>query len=463
MRKIIMSLFVVLISTSVWAQQSPRELIMSDLSLTAGEYRLYTAPKQKETPAPKGFKPFYILHYGRHGSRFIHKEYKFDNVFSVLLRAKKEDALTEQGRILYDHFESMSRLDAGHRAGDLTQEGQRQHQGIARRMYNQYPEIFRHNPQIRSISTIVPRCILSMNAFTAELLRCNSKLDIWMDTGYPYMYFLNPYYRLNNAELSKYVDCFRYPVGEWMDDWKEFVKANYDPKRLMNSLFKNDFASTIENPYTFVYSLFKNAVCNEGTEYGAGNSIVEIFTPEERYQWWRFVNAVFYHEKGPSGDGDDFLHSIAATLLRHFVDSANKAIKEGKIAVDLEFGHDGCIMGVLGAMRVPSWTETVREMSQIENYWHSYDIPMAANMRFVFYRNSDNEILFKLLLNEKELKLQFESELAPYYRWDEVSKAYEGYIANSIYEKITPQQRIVRKGVIKPEYFKRLNIKSAGF
>ncbi|MEO4970249.1 histidine acid phosphatase, partial [Bacteroides uniformis] len=45
--------------------------------------------------------------------------------------------------------------------------------------------------------------------------------------------------------------------------------------------------------------------------------------------------------------------------------------------------------------------------------------------QFVFFRKKgSDDILVKVLLNEHEMKLPVESELAPYYHWKDVEAYY---------------------------------------
>ena len=53
------------------AQTSKKE-IFNDIYRTGSNYFAYPGPKQqKQTKVPDGYKPFYISHYGRHGSRYM--------------------------------------------------------------------------------------------------------------------------------------------------------------------------------------------------------------------------------------------------------------------------------------------------------------------------------------------------------------------------------------------------------
>ena len=55
---------------SLQAQTSKNEVI-NNIFLASSNYYAYPVPTKKLTPPPVGYKPFYISHYGRHGSRYM--------------------------------------------------------------------------------------------------------------------------------------------------------------------------------------------------------------------------------------------------------------------------------------------------------------------------------------------------------------------------------------------------------
>ncbi len=50
--------------------QPYKDEIASHPEKAGGVYSSYVVPPESLTKAPKGYKPFYISHYGRHGSRY---------------------------------------------------------------------------------------------------------------------------------------------------------------------------------------------------------------------------------------------------------------------------------------------------------------------------------------------------------------------------------------------------------
>ncbi len=59
--------------------------------------------------------------------------------------------------------------------------------------------------------------------------------------------------------------------------------------------------------------------------------------------------------------------------------------------------------------------------------WADFKLsPMAANIQLVFYRSSpkDNDVLFKVLVNENEARLPLRTDVAPYYHWRDFREYY---------------------------------------
>ena len=138
-----------LLTVGAAAQTSKREMYGNPYR-NGSTYFAYPGPVQKAlTPAPAGYEPFYISHYGRHGSRYMTSNKYYVQAITPMDSAAKLGLLTPKGE------EVLAKLKAGYadaynRDGDLTALGGRQHREIAHRMYDRFPET----------STIPPACIL---------------------------------------------------------------------------------------------------------------------------------------------------------------------------------------------------------------------------------------------------------------------------------------------------------------
>ena len=81
--------------------QNLRDEIAANPGKSGGVYYVYTYDNPVLTPAPKGYKPFYISHYGRHGSRWLLHDSEYDEVMAVFRAADAANAFTERGREVY--------------------------------------------------------------------------------------------------------------------------------------------------------------------------------------------------------------------------------------------------------------------------------------------------------------------------------------------------------------------------
>ena len=88
----------------------------------------------KLTKAPKGYKPFYISHYARHGSRYYWNGFLYKELDSLLTTAHNKQQLTAEGEAFYQRFDAAKQeLTTG--VSELSDLGWEQHQRIARIMY----------------------------------------------------------------------------------------------------------------------------------------------------------------------------------------------------------------------------------------------------------------------------------------------------------------------------------------
>ena len=176
--KRILILLCLLLGWSALAQTS-REELLSHLELTAGNYVNYPLPTGRLTPAPKGYEPFYISHYGRHGARYMTGDKQYRRLCKQLDSALKLGILTEYGKDVR-HRVMLAAADARGRAGKLTELGAKQHKAIARRMYGNYEALLSEPLTVRAMSSTSGRVMRSMENFCAELKELNPSLDITM-------------------------------------------------------------------------------------------------------------------------------------------------------------------------------------------------------------------------------------------------------------------------------------------
>src|SRR5512133_1141060 len=142
MNKTLISAFLLsCFSLSLYAQVISKDKITADnLYLFGGGMREYIAPSVTYSDVPKGYSPFYMSHYGRHGSRYLLDPPQYDGPYNTLKEANDKGVLTEFGKSVLNRLEIMKK-DADGRLGDLTSKGKRQLREITNRMVKNYPAI----------------------------------------------------------------------------------------------------------------------------------------------------------------------------------------------------------------------------------------------------------------------------------------------------------------------------------
>ncbi|HEY9550942.1 MAG TPA: histidine-type phosphatase [Prevotella sp.] len=418
MKQTLITLFFVFIGLHSQAQQA-RIDFKTNRTLSGSNYVAYPGPQQKKlTPAPKGYKPFYISHYGRHGSRYLIGMDDYDKPCKVLQRADSLGKLTALGKDVLRRLE-LIRREARGRDGELTQLGGEQHKGIAERMYRNFPEVFAGKVNVDAKSTVVIRCILSMENALQQLLLLNPKLHITHDASQHDMYYMNLTDKKLNA--SKMPEAAK-------KAYEAFSKKHENHARVMRELFNDDNYWQHEvNAGQLNYRLYKLASNVQSTELRHQLSLYDLFTDEEIYDNWLASNAWWYINYGPSPLNGGTQPYSQRNLLRKIISEADSCLALKRPGATLRYGHDTMVMPLVCLLELNGYGRQIADLEQLDDEnWCDYRIfPMGCNLQFVFYRKrfGDSDILFKVLHNEKEATLPIATDMPPYYHWNDF-KAY---------------------------------------
>ena len=421
-----LSLLAVLFASISFAQtDSVKAEILKDFRKMGSNYYAYPTPTVKYTKAPAGYKPFYLSHYGRHGSRFHQPADHYHELYNILARADSLGKLTDLGKDLLKRAQFLEEY-AAPRAGDLTQLGVQQHQGIAKRMVKNFPEIFKNDAYVEAYASTSVRCVVSMAAFLEELRAQKPKLNIHQESGKYLMSFINP------LDFGKIISESNTPA--WQKE-NEKMYSHVDPSRMMRTLF-NDTVYIQKNInagdlYSKIYEIGNSLQGSPEIEF----SFDDLWTAEELYARWRAQNAWWYSVLGNNPFAQKQGLENAKPLLKNFIEVADKAITAGTPSATLRFGHDTMVFPFVVLLQMGNAGIETSDMENLHKVWRDYElVPMAANVQLVFYKSTkkDSPILVKALLNEKEQTLPVKCDTAsvkncpaaPYYRWEDFRNYY---------------------------------------
>ena len=415
--------------------QTAREEIKANKFLAGSNYLDYDRQlsTKKLTPAPKGYEPFYMSHYGRHGSRWLIGERSYTSVTEPLQKARKAGKLTTKGEevlTLVEQFVALPEPNfpalngefrgAQLRLGDLSTVGERQHHGIGKRMVQNFPEIFKtRNVPIDARSTTVNRCILSMEAECEELAAANPSARIHNDVSEALQYYLNqPRSGLVRA------------AGRKGREVRNTLSPRITPDRLMAVLF-NDQQWVKENlkAESLMSNLFE--VTTNMQSHDTDIDLYPLFTEEEIYEQWRQRNIGWYLDYGPAPQNDGVMPFSQRNLLRNIIETADTVTQT---QATLRFGHEVCVMPLACLLELGNCGVAVSDLDQLDQVWRNYRIfPMACNVQLIFYKKKgskvasmqgDEEILVKAMLNEREVSLPMKTAQYPYYKWSDLRQYY---------------------------------------
>lgn len=397
--------------------QTTFEEISADLNKAGGVYLAYPTVETKQTPAPKGYKPFYVSHYGRHGSRYLLSDRDYQWIIQLMEKAETVNGLTPLGHDVLKRL-NMVWEEAQGRAGDLTPLGVRQHQGIAERMSKNFPEVFRGKRHVSVRSTVVYRCAMSMVAFGDRLKQLNPQLDMSYEMSEKYMSYLNYHSARSNAFTHG-------KKGPWVEEYRKFEEAQVHPDRLVSTLFSNaDFIRCEVNPSELMWGLYWIAVDMQDMETPV--SFFDLFIAKEMFDLWQCVNYRFYMGNANPLASNGIVMANAKSLVENILESADAAIKDRSIAATLRFGHDGNVIPLLALLQIENFDVAVAGPAEVYKHWCDFKAtPMASNVQIVFFENKAGDILVKFMHNEKEVHVPVKTDQWPFYHWNDVKEYYQ--------------------------------------
>ena len=417
MKKLLLSALCALAFLGLGAQ-TPWDEISADSTRAAGLLMPYPGPQKAQTPAPRGYKPFYISHFGRHGSRWYTGARPYNEAWTVLAAADSADALTPYGKDVFRRVTAL-REDARDRAGELTQKGFRQQKEIARRMFTNYRRVFRGRKHVNANATQSGRVMLSMESFCQELLGLNPRLDISLDASERDRAFLAH----EPEEVNAYED-----KGAWREERQRLRDSLCHPERLMGLLFADSayLAAQVDAP-----KLMNNLYLLASIALDADIDVRlgDLFTSTEWYELWQPGNYGYYMTKGPNpSEGEQFILRSSLQTLQHIIAKADEAIATGDCAADLRFSHDSHLVPLSTTLQLDGCRAKATDPEAVAASWANYRIaPMAGNIQLIFYRKRKGDVLVKFLLNENEVGIPAATALYPYYRWEDVKSYYKEY------------------------------------
>lgn len=443
---------------------------------SGGIYYAYPYTSDSIPEFPEGYEPVYISHYGRHGSRWAINEKQYPLVINLLEREQKNGNLTTVGEEVLAKVRVIADHARGH-AGELSPLGQRQHKAIARRMMERTPSLFADSACISALSSIEPRCIVSMAAFSESLKEMNPSLQITRSASPGDMAFI--------AYTTPEAKAFTSDSLGFKKDCRDFRTRTVNPSRILRLLFKSvpqplaidpslKSDKELDDDQTFIKTLHDIAVTTQNVDLESSIpyfdtslqdiDLLSLFTSEELFALWSALNYNMYvrHANSPQGKHlgmqsarsllDDIIRradealasrSNFSTSLSNYENNSLQISSHNPPAVQLRFGHDTNLIRLLALMQLEGCAESESNPDLYYRAWQDYRVsPMGANLQLIFLRPTANtnpttsessessdstsaEPLVLILHNERPALLPIDSPTAPFYPWSALKSLWQ--------------------------------------
>lgn len=423
-------LMILLIVCALLAQAQTRQQM-------GGVYYAYPAPKKPvSVKAPEGYIPFYISHYGRHGSRWLPSDSRY---IWVNQHFDDESNLTPLGKKVKGWLTQVWENAKGN-GGKLTKLGEKQHRGIADRMAHNFPQIFAKGNHVQARSSVVDRCAKSMLAFTDELRQLQPSLDMDVKT--------------DSADMAWI--AYTSPEVKALEN-RTHIVAKVSPDRFLHQLFKD--ITKVDDPMKLMSEIhtIASSIQDVGLNFKSYPRQIEkglygLFTDEEFKAFYDANNLRMTICNGEYPTNERIPARSAISLWENVEAEADKALASDRPSATLRFGHDTSLYRLYSLMnmffaRPDACCDTDAKMASYKKESDAMDVvvPMAANLQLVFYKKKqwdrtypESNVLVRILCNERnvgELNLNayiynddIEDMAGNYYTWASLKNYMHEYI-----------------------------------
>lgn len=395
----------------------------------------YPYETKEYTKAPKDYDLVFINYVGRHGSRHLSSSKYDKTLFELLSIAEKDGEITDLGKELKNEISKLMKVEEGN-YGLLTIKGKKELENIGRRTAINNEKLFTQKSQIIAHATYSDRAQESRDEFLKGLTKEVNSLSV---TSSFYDEFKDPYLRPYDI-AEKYI-AFE-ENGEWNSIFEEYTKREVGKKfdkevlsklmseKFFNKLEKGEFKLKdesgkvkLKNPTEAVSNLYNLYIISAALKEEGTFEFKKYFT-EEQLAWYESVISMEdYLQKGPSITS--LPTDIIAPLVKEMIDSTENGLKNPKLAGIFNFAHAETIIPLVSFLEIGTSNVSSNKPEEILKNWNASEVsPMGANIQWLIYSNGQ-DMLVKMLQNEKEVSFPIKTSTYPYYKWEEIKLYYQ--------------------------------------
>ncbi len=384
-----------------------------DRKLAAGLDMVYDFSPKASTPAPKGYEPVYIGHYGRHGSRYAYTAKTYTIPLEMLREGAQQNNLTPRGQKLLADLEAFYK-EGQYKVGDLTPLGWEQHAYIARTMVKSFPTAFKAGSRVDACSSASVRAMMSMASCCVSIAKEAPAADIYEHQGILDIQATRPNTGKNPFRYEGPASFFPFPESS-----EQFFQRKFpDWKKPLARLFNDPEAGLGgRSVYDVFFHYYMFVVGMNSLPEQDKIEVSDLLTDDELAILWETDNYERFREYIA-------YRTPCSSIVDDIIAKADARLAGGERGADLRFGHDHVVMSLLMIMDIDNFGYIPASADDLVNTFKSYRSLMATNIQFVFYvpvKDKSAPVLVKVLHNGEESRLgNLTPVKGPYYEWTAV-------------------------------------------
>ena len=379
---------------------------------------------------PDSLTPRYCAYVARHGARYMTGEKKFRKLEKALHESEARGNLTAEGRGMLAMIDSIRSLSEG-RWGELSAVGIAEEQHLGTTMHDDFPPLGSAAMPVTTISSFVPRAMMTMYVFNHAMMLANDSLDVVAASGYansPLVYFF--------ATDSAY-SAYR-KDGDWREAVERFERDSLltgGVERLFRSV--RGFSSKELRGLTMeMYSVLQSR-----RAMGLPAPTDRWMTPAEYRSCWLVSNLTHYLRNNVTPLDSRPVAEAVSQLVETIIDRADMTMAGGgePPCFDGYFGHAETLLPLLSVLRIPGCYAMPLDWSELSREWQLQRItPLGANFRLILFSAPSGIAYAAVRLNGRNVEpLKGKGRIV---EWRELS-AYWRHILGSLTLQTVPQNQ----------------------
>ncbi|MBO4584984.1 MAG: hypothetical protein J5675_00070 [Bacteroidales bacterium] len=404
-------LLLIAISAQAQTRLDSKAEVYANPDRAGGVYCPYPEGQPSPAKAPKGYKPFYLSHIGRHGSRYAIGSKIYTEIYDVWKDAADKGNLAPEGEKIWKAYQELY-PSIQYREGKLTLKGQNQHRQIAAQIYRDFPALFKGKTRATVLSTASNRVIVSMMCFLDQMRLCDTDFTFDADYGREYYPVLVP----ESSDNPAFVPRVPFPES-LLREYDKFAAECFSEEPFLKAWFKDPDAISMDKG-SFFYKMETLVMDFPNLDFPVSETLSGIFCADDLYHMWQIQNYsdYIYTARAP---GIDIRRCLEMSVtVKDIIDKFSEDTAAG-YAMRLRFSHDTALMPLISYLGVNGMDVVISDPREVEYYWRNYSVPMGCNLQIVFFRSSrtPDDILIQVLLNGYQATLPLPEAAPGFYHW----------------------------------------------